>query len=229
MKNVWMLIVLVGLGLVAWAQSPAAVVNGEPITQEELEKATQLNQILLNVYYQYPRFAQSLLSTPEGKAFLTRYQRDVLEDLILRRIQLQEAKARGLSPDPKRVEELVAQTLEYIKSYYDLTDEELEAELAQQGMTLEGFKEELRPQAEERALLELLKAQITKGVAVSEGEITAYYQEHPDQFQDDQGQTLPLEEVREKIAALLLSEKKEAMWQEWLRNARQNAEVQINL
>ncbi|MFN3346476.1 MAG: SurA N-terminal domain-containing protein [Candidatus Bipolaricaulaceae bacterium] len=229
MKKFGVMFVLVGLALSGLAQAPVAVVNGEPITREELDSATRLNQILFNLYFQYPRFAQSLLGTPEGKAFLTRYQRDVLEDLILRKIQVQEARARNLSADPARVEDLVNQTLEYIKSYYNLTDEELVAELAKEGLTLEEFRAQLRPQAEEQALLEALKGAVTGEATVSEEEILTYYQANTSQFLDDRGQALPLDKVRLKIASLLLSQKQEELWQEWLKRARETADVQINL
>ncbi|MDW7967641.1 MAG: SurA N-terminal domain-containing protein [Thermoanaerobaculum sp.] len=229
MKKLSVFLALVGLAVTGLGQAPVALVNGEPITQEELESATRLNQILFQLYFQYPRFAQSLLGTPEGKAFLTRYQRDVLEELILRKIQVQEARARKLSADPARVEELVNQTLEYIKRYYDLTEEELVAELAQEGLTLEAFKARLRPQAEEQALLEALKQAVTAAVTVSEEEIAAYYQANLGQFLDAKGQPLPLAEVRPKIAAFLAGQRQEALWQEWLKRARETANVQINL
>jgi len=221
--------VFAGLTLWGLAQNPVAVVNNEPITKEELDSATQLNQILFTLYFQYPRFAQTILTTPEGKALLTRYQRDVLEDLILRKIQVQEAQAQGLSADPARVQELLDRMIEHIKSYYGFSDEELAAELAKEGLTLEGFRNELRPQAEEQALVEALKAAVTAGVSVSEDEISAYYAANPGQFLDDQGNTLPLAQVHDKIASLLFSQKQESVWQEWLKKARETANVQINL
>ncbi len=221
--------VFVGLAFLGLAQNPVALVNGEPITKEELDRATQLNQILFTLYYQYPRFAQTILTTPEGKALLTRYQRDVLEDMILRKIQIQEARGRGISADPARVNELLDQMIEHIKSYYGLSDEELAAELAKEGLTLEEFKQQLQPQAEEQALVEALKAAVTAEVSVSEGEILAYYAANPGQFLDDQGNALPLAQVHDKIASLLFSQKKERVWQEWLKNAREAAKVQINL
>ncbi len=229
MKKLLAIVTLVGLALTGFAQTPVAVVNGEPITQEELESATRLNQILFTLYYQYTRFAQSLLTTPEGKAFLTRYQRDVLEELILRKIQVQEARARGIVPDAARVEELIDQTLEQIKTYYELTDEELVAELANEGLTLEEFREELRPQVEEQALIEALKRAVTGDIAVSEEEIATYYEENPGQFLDAQGNPLPLAEVREQIASLLYSEKQDKAWEEWLTATRAAAAVEINL
>jgi len=222
-------VVFVGLALAGLAQTPVAVVNGELITKTELDNATRLNNILFTLYYQYPRFAQSLLTTPEGKAFLARYQRDVLEDLIMRKIQLQEAKARGIAADPAKIEEMLDQMLESIKTYYGLSDEELAAELANEGLTLEEFRAQLRPQAEEQVLMEALKAAVIADVTLSEEEIAAYYQENRDQFVDYKGNQLSLAEVREKIGAFLIAQKQEEVWQAWLKQARQAADVQINL
>lgn len=229
MKKLLAFAVFVGLAFLGLAQNPVAVVNDEPITKEELDSATQLNQILFTLYYQYPRFAQTILTTPEGKALLTRYQRDVLESIILRKIQIQEARARGISADPARVNELLDQMIERIKSYYGLSDEELAAELAKEDLTLEEFKKELQPQAEEQALVEALKAAVTAEVSVSEEEISAYYAANPGQFLDDQGNALPLDQVYDKIASLLFSQKQESVWQEWLKKARESAKVEINL
>jgi hypothetical protein len=217
------------VGISAWAQAPVAIVNGEPITKEELDSATRLNQILFNLYFQYPQFAQVLLSTPEGKAFLDRYQREVLENLILRKIQLQEARARGLTPSAARVEELVNQALDYIKNYYGLSDEELVAELAAEGLTLEQFKKQLAGQAQEQALLEALKEAVTGEVQVSEDEIAAYYAQNPGQFLDAQGNARPLEDVKNQIYSVLLAQKKDQVWEVWLKEARAKATVQVNL
>lgn len=229
MKKFIAVVVFVGLALAGLAQTPVAVVNGEPITKTELDNATRLNNILFTLYYQYPRFAQSLLTTPEGKVFLARYQRDVLEDLIMRKIQLQEAQARGIAADPAKVEEMLDQMLESIKTYYGLSDEELVAELANEGLTLEEFRAQLRPQAEEQVLMEALKAAVTANVTLSEEEIAAYYEENRDQFVDDKGNQLSLAEVREKIGAFLIAQKQEEVWQAWLKQAREAANVQINL
>ncbi len=229
MKKLLALAVFVGFFTGGLAQAPVAIVNGEPIMREELEGSTRLNQILFSLYYQYPRFAQSLLTTPEGKAFLTRYQRDVLEDLILRKIQIQEAQARGLTPDPTRVNAIVDQILTQIKSYYGLSDEELVAELAKEGLTPEEFREELRPQAEQQALLEALKQAVTGDLTVTDEEIRTYYEDNADQFTDDQGNPLSLAEVREKIFSLLYSQKQDEAWNTWLKETREKAQVEINL
>ncbi len=227
MKKLLALVLFVGIS--AWAQAPVALVNGEPITKEELDSATRLNQILFSLYFQYPQFAQVLLGTPEGKAFLDRYQREVLENLILRKIQLQEARARGLAPSSARVDELVNQALDYIKSYYGLSDEELVAELAAEGLTLEQFKGQLAEQAQEQALLEALKEAVTGEIQVSKDEIAAYYAQNPGQFLDAQGNVRPLTEVENQIFSVLLAQKKDQVWEAWLKEARAKANVKINL
>lgn len=118
----------------------------------------------------------------------------MLEDLILQKVQ--EARAHGIIPDAARVEEIIEQTLERIKTYYGLTDEELVAELAKDGLTLGAFREELRAQAAKQALLEALRAVVIGKIEISEEEITTYYEQNPDQFQDAAGNALHLEEGR---------------------------------
>lgn len=141
----------------------------------------------------------------------------MLEDLILQKVQ------------EARVEEIIEQTLERIKTYYGLTDEELVPELAKDGLTLEAFREELRAQAAKQALLEALRAAVIGEIEISEEEITTYYEQNPDQFQDAAGNALHLEEVGDKIASLLLAERQEEAWEEWLRARREAAVVEINL
>ena len=103
------------------------------------------------------------------------------------------------------------------------------AELAAEGLTLEQFKEQLAEQAQEQALLEALKEAITGGVQVSDEEIAAYYAQNPGQFLDAQGNLQPLEEVENRIFSVLLAQKKDRVWEAWLKEARAKANVQINL
>lgn len=230
MKVKWIVVaVSVAIGLTSLAQEPVALVNGDPITREELDGYTNLNYILYTLYTQHTRFAMSLLSTPEGQAFLERYERDSLEELILRKIQLQEAEALGLVADEAAISAKVDEYINWIKSYYGLTDEGLVQELEASGMTLEEYREDLAAQAREQVLLAALKQEITKNVAVTEEEIAQYYADNPDQFKNEAGEPMTLEEARDKIYTKLLSEKRDTAWQEWLSQARASAEVEIRL
>lgn len=52
------LVAWIVLGAVALAGEPVAVVNGEPISQEELDRATGLAEIVFTLSQQFPVFAQ---------------------------------------------------------------------------------------------------------------------------------------------------------------------------
>lgn len=229
MRKAWLVLVALGVGLVALAQEPVAIVNGEEISRAELDRVTGLNSILLTLYQQFPRFAQTLLTTEEGKALIQRYQRDILEQLVLRELELQEAATRGIEPDAAQVEAKVEEVLARIMQQNALTLEDLTQLLSQQGRTLEDFRAQIAEQAREQLTIELLRNQVTAEATVTEVEIQAYYQEHPDRFQDESGAVKPLAEVHDDIAALLLEQKRSQIWSAWLSELRAGADVQILL
>jgi hypothetical protein len=45
----------------------------------------------------------------------------------------------------------------------------------------------------------------------------------------EEGEPLPLEEVRDQVVSSLLSQKRSEAWRNWLAQAREAAEVTINL
>ncbi|MBC7092515.1 SurA N-terminal domain-containing protein [Candidatus Bipolaricaulota bacterium] len=221
--------VVVVFGALALAQEPVATVNGEPISRDELNQLTDLSRIVLTLYQQFPNFVQTLLLTDEGKAFLDRYERDMLEKIILRKIQLQEARALGIVPDEESVAAETEETLKQIMAQYSLTEEDLASQLLLQGTTLDAFRADIARHVREQLLIEALQAYVTAEATVSEEEIQAYYDNNPDRFTDASGNKTPFADVHDKIAALILSEKRSAIWQAWLSEARQRAQVEINL
>jgi hypothetical protein len=221
--------VVVVFGALALAQEPVATVNGEPISRDELNQVTDLSRIVLTLYQQFPNFVQSLLLTHEGKAFLDRYERDMLEKIILRKIQLQEARALGIVPDEESVAAETEETLNQIMAQYSLTEEGLASQLLLQGTTLDAFRADIARHVREQLMIEALQAYVTAEATVSEEEIRAYYDNNPDRFTDASGNKTPFSDVHDKIAALILSEKRSAIWQAWLSEVRQRAQVEINL
>ncbi|RLE30853.1 hypothetical protein DRJ54_01820 [Candidatus Acetothermia bacterium] len=227
MRKVCLMLVVLGMALVAFAQEPVAIVNGEEISRQRLDQATGLSSLLFTIYQQFPRFAQTLLTTEEGKALIQRYQRDVLEQLILKTLELQEAESRSIEPDQAQLEARVEETLTMILQQNDLTEEELVDILARQGRTLEDFRGQIAAQVREQLTIELLRNQVTASATVTEDEIQAYYREHPDRFQDESGAIKPLEEVHDDIAALILDQKRSQIWNAWLEELRAEADVQV--
>lgn len=223
------LIACITLGVVALAGEPVALVNGEPVSREELDRETGLADIVFFLSRQFPGFAQSLLLSEEGKALLARYERDVLEKIIMERIQLQEARKRGLTVDEDEVNRRTQDTLDQIYAHYGLNEREFAAQLLAQGYTLDEYREDIARKHREKLLIAELKAALRAEITVSEEEIEAYYDEDPGRFVDDNGETLPLDRVRERIAALLRLDKEEAHWQDWITRSRSEANVEIKL
>lgn len=229
-------IVLVLLPLVALAQtapqtpSVVAVVNGEEITKPELDSLTNITGIVFSIYQQYPRFAQILLTTEEGKALIKAYEREVLESMIRWRLLVQEARARGLAASAEDLEAEVDATIQGILDRNQLTEERLaEILMAQRGQTLEEFRAQIRGEIEERMLIDLLKDAVTAEVSVSKEEIEAYYGAHRDTFTDEEGNVKPLDEVGGLILTVLMDQKKDAYWRDFVEKLREEAEVEIYL
>jgi len=228
------LFLLFPLAAFAQAQSEApqvvAVVNGEEITKPQLDRLTNITGVILSLYRQYPRFAQMLLSTEEGKAFLRAYERDVLESLISWRLIIQEARKRGFTVPPEELRAELDKTIQGILEKNDLTEDELaEILLTQRGQTLDEFKAQIQRDLEERMLYDLLKEAVTAQVSVSAEEVKAYYERNLDSFKDEEGKIVPLDEVAGKVLAAVTEEKKDAVWKEFLEELRASAEVEIRL
>ena len=228
-------IVFLFLPLVVLAQtiqtpSVVAVVNGEEITKPELDRLTNITGIVFSLYQQYPRFAQVLLTTEEGKALLKAYEREVLESIIRWRLLVQEARARGLVVSEADLEAEVDATIQGILERNQLTEERLAEILkAQRGQTLEEFRAQIKGEIEERMLIDLLKDAVTAEVSVSKEEIEAYYEEHRDSFTDEEGNVKPLDEVGGEILTALMNQKRDTHWKEFVEELRKEAEVEIYL
>jgi len=132
-----------------------ARVNGEPITLEEFNK--------------------TLLPYSPSKEELPALKRRVLDQLIEKGLKLQEARRLGLAVTDEELHQRIKETMgSYPKS-------EFITFLNKEGTTFEEWKKGVS----ENILLEkLITSQVYLPIKVSEKEITAYYQEHRDQFKE---------------------------------------------
>lgn len=104
-------------------------------------------------------------------------QRQILDALILRRLQLQEAVKERVVVDRAEVKA----TIEQIKRQNGFTSEAEFAEaLARENLTLDEFKTRVW---EQLMVDRLLVRKVRTSVVVTEEEITQYYQAHAEQFQ----------------------------------------------
>jgi parvulin-like peptidyl-prolyl isomerase len=210
------------------SETIAARVNGEIITKETLSAAAGLNQIFQVVFTQLPQgFGTALLSSPEGTAFLDRYQRDVLDRLIDSRLLVQLAKERGIEVDESRVTEQVESHIDQIMQQNQLTLDKIDDILKQQGSSLDEYKENLAKSFREQQMVRGLQDEIVQDAAVSEEEIQAYYAEHKSDYTTADGTTSPIADVHDKIRDTLLQRARSDLWNAWFTEAKDGAQIEI--
>lgn len=138
-----------------------ALVNGEPITTAQLQKALA-----------HGRRDDENLSprTEEDKAAL---RETTLQDLIDQTLLLQAARAANITVPPERVDrELLRLKAEYPGKSFD------EA-LAEGATTTEELREQIR---RELVIEEFFARQVFARVPVTDPDVEAYYQSHQDEF-----------------------------------------------
>lgn len=144
-----------------------ALVNEEVITLSQLQ---QEGKPLIR------RIAEELTGSARESQLQTT-QRQVLDALILRRLQLQEAVKERVTVE----EAEVTKTIEEIKQQNGFkSDGELVAALAQEHLTLEEFKTKIR---EQLIVERLLIRKVRTAVVVSEEEILQHYKATAQEFQ----------------------------------------------
>jgi len=146
-----------------------AVVNNEVITLSDLQREEALK-----------------------KRDMVRDDRLVLEDMIDRKLQMAAAKREGVDVTDKELDDAVADIMK--RNSLDII--QFSAALAQEGLTLEQYKVELREQI---TLSRLFNKNVRSGVNVDEAEAHAFYQNNPKTF------SLP-EEIRVRRIFLAVPE-----------------------
>jgi len=207
----------------------AAIVNGEIITRDTVSSAAGTAGIIQSLYYQYPRFVQALLSTTEGNAFLDAYERQILDQLIDSRLLIQQAVLAQVAVDEAALDTQVDTRIQTIEDQNQLTLDQMEQILSQQGSSLDEYKAALRASYRDQALVDALHKQITDQTAVSDAEVAAYYADHQSEFQNSDGSVKALEDVQEQIHSSLLSDAQGAAWNAWFANVKAEASIQILL
>lgn len=136
----------------------AASVNGEEI---------QTRNVII--------IAQARLQRKEIEDRIVAYRRAV-QEVIARELLLQEALARGITPDPARLQQVYDETR---AGYRD--DASWEMFLGQEGLDEELFRKELRVQHTVNGLIDQVAG--SDPIAISDEEARAFYDENPELFE----------------------------------------------
>jgi peptidyl-prolyl cis-trans isomerase SurA len=143
-----------------------AVVNDDVITLTELNSS-------LKPYAEKIRS----LGYPKEKEqqLLFKVRKEILDHLINEKIEDQEIKRSKVEIS----EEQIDRTIERIKETNFLTDEQLRAALAKDGMTMEEYREKIKGQILRERLVNL---KVKSKIVITKEDIRAYYEKHIDEY-----------------------------------------------
>ncbi len=143
-----------------------ASVNEDIITLHDLNKALQ----------PYARkIVKSRYSPEKEKAMLYKVRGDLLDRLIDDRLTVQEVKRARIKVGKQEVD----RAIERIKEANFFTQEELEAALKREGLSIDDLREKSRNQILKSRLLNY---KIKQKIVVTKEDIAEYYNAHPEEF-----------------------------------------------
>lgn len=138
-----------------------AVVNGDMITERELDKAAA------------PQLAKEGLSPakPGDAGEIDRIRKGVLDSMINEKIMLQAAQKLGITVSDEQVDAAFQGAMRDSQ----LSEEEFRRQIAAQGLNEEEFRERLRNGLVSQSLV---RRMVLNKVVVTRDEVDAYYREH---------------------------------------------------
>lgn len=164
-----------------------ATVNNNEIKAKELDQYAGTEQLIMSLYQQKKDFAQVLLQTEAGKNLLDKYRENKLQGLIRQKLILQKAENRDITITQKQKDNLFQQHIQSIKQKNNITDEQLEKSLKDQGVdSLEQYKKLFLDRNNKKLIINELRKQVTKDISVSDQKVRDYYDNNKNQFQVDQ-------------------------------------------
>lgn len=190
-----------------------AVVNDDLITLFDLNQTFQ----------PYEENVKALGYTPEReRETLFKLRTDLLKQLIERKLADQVVKKNNIEVSEHEIDT----ALERMKESRSLTDEDLRAGLARQGLTLEEYQKNLKQQLLRN---KLVNREIKSKIVITEDDIKSYYNAHREkfagekkyhiwnifirssQFADDSTQGLALEKMEAVVTKLTQGESFESL------------------
>jgi peptidyl-prolyl cis-trans isomerase SurA len=143
-----------------------AVVNEDVITLYDLKQALQ----------PYEAKIRALDYSPEKeREALFKLREDLLDQIINEKLTDQVIKRDNIEVSEKEIDAAV----ERVKEARSLTDEDLRAGLAQQGLTMEGYRKAIKEQLLRSILV---NREIKSKIVITEDEIKKYYEAHREKY-----------------------------------------------
>jgi len=163
-RSLLMVVLLVAAGCGSGGGTPAEQVvirvNGEPLLRAELDRAVE-------------RVDRSFSVRDRGGEQGRGLRREVLRQLVQRRLLLQEARRRGLALSAEERRRVL------VEERGEVPEADFTRMLEQAGLTAEEWEERV---VEDRVIDRLVHEVVDGTLAVTDEEVQAYYRDHPDEF-----------------------------------------------
>jgi len=156
----------------AQAEEPIIVDRIVAVVNDEIITLYDLNETLKP----YEENIQALDYSPEkARETLFKLRSDLLNKLVDEKLADQQIKKNNLTISTQEIDK----TIERIKEKRSYTDEDLRAGLAQQGLTIEEYRENLK-----KRLLrgKLVNYEVKSKIVITSAEIEKYYNEHIEKY-----------------------------------------------
>lgn len=141
-----------------------AIVNDEVITLSDLNEAST-------------PLLQQMKSNPSNDQLPRELQQEVLQQLINKKLEEQEIARLKISVTQEEIDGFI----ESMKGDYRLTDSALVADLADQGLTMEEFREQVKELFQRRKLIE---REVEAKITITDKQLKDYYDNHVDEYGD---------------------------------------------
>ncbi len=197
-------------------QEVVATIDGEEIYKAELDQMTNLQQLMLQIQQQNPQFVRFLYMSPEGQNFIEAFERNQLDDLIVRKLLEREVEREDIDLTEADKEKYFQEQVDLIKQQQNMSDDDLLQALSQQGIeSMDQFKEVfLMQQSENLKIHKLMETVIMDKVDISDEDAKELY---------DQGQyQMDFEEIKDQI-------KQELAQQKYIEKLKEDTEIKILL
>ena len=161
-----------GFSFVAQTESAEVIDRIVAVVNDDIITLFELNQSL-KPYAE--RIREQGFSADKEQKMLFKIREDILNQLIDQKLKDQEIKRLGIQIEEQETD----QTIERIKETNFYTDEDLRGVLAEEGLTMEEYRERIKEQLLRTKLINL---KVRSKIVITKEDIRAYYENHQDKY-----------------------------------------------
>lgn len=210
------------------SNTAVAEVNGEKITQEELNQQANVNQLLQRLAQLDRQLVQILSESEAGSKVLEEYQKKKLDSIIDNLLLKQKAEEKGIELSQQEKEKIYKDQKEAIMKQQEMDQEQFLSVLKKQGYENEkAYKKEFlnNPQLKVNKLIE---EEVASDIEVSEEELKKAYQKNKDVF-SQKGKDTSFEKLKPQLKQMLKQQKKNKKINEYLSDLKEKADIEKNI